>query len=166
MTTLAPLPGKPAFSVSSPYWLGAKAIYLALRAKGASNPLAIGALSNADMESAFKPSANGDNHEAYSLWQWHWNPRGLRIWQNTQIDVKAETDIAKIVDALWWELSNVKPYVATLAQMRVEASAEVCAEIFCQYIEGAGAPDAKERRAMDAAWWTTAISIHSDFFKG
>ena len=32
------------------------------------------------------------------------------------------------------------------------------------YIEGAGAPDAKERRAEDANFWTAAIAKHADFF--
>ena len=87
---MLPLPAKPAFSPTSVYWLGARDIYRTMRSLGAHIPFAVVAVANADMESAFKPSANGDNKEAFNLWQWHWNPRGARILANTGIDVRTE----------------------------------------------------------------------------
>ena len=161
---MQPLPAKPAFSATSPYWLAAKAIYGRLRELGASNPLAIAALANADMESAFKPAANGDDKQAFNVWQWWWKPRGARILDATGIDVRTETDLSKVVDALWWEMRNVNPYVSFFVFMMDAKTAEDAAGMFCSTIEGAGAPDAKQRRIADAAWWTVAIEQHKDFF--
>lgn len=158
------LPAKPAFSPTSTYWLGAKAIYQALRNHGAQNPLTIAALANTDMESAFKTTAVGDQGRAYNLWQWWWTPRGLRIYKATGIDVQTESSIPKIVDALFWEMTNVAAYADAYKSMQEAKSAEDAAETFCTYIEGAGAEDAKQRRAADAAWWTKAIAEHADFF--
>ena len=160
---MTPLPAKPAFSPTSPYWLGARDVYRTMVHLGASNPLAIAALANADMESAFKPQAIGDKGTAHSLWQWH-DDRAARILQDYGVDVTTETSIVALTGALLWEMNTVKAYKPALAAMKAATTAEEAAEIFCEKIEGAGAPGAKERRAADAAWWTTAIVQHADFF--
>lgn len=135
-----------------------------MRKFGASNPFAIGALANADLESAFHTDVVGDQGTAFSLFQWHWIPRGERILANTGIDVRADISIPTIIAALFWELDNVRTYAKPYADMKAAKTAEEAAAIFCQFIEGAGAPNAKQRRMTDATWWTIAISTHADFF--
>ena len=160
---MTPLPPKPAFSPSSPYWLGARDIYRTMTHLGASNPLAIAALANADMESAFKPAALGDNKTAHNLWQWH-DDRAARIMSDYGVDVRTETSVVAVTGALVWEISTVRAYQPAFAAMKAATTAEDAAMIFCEHIEGAGAPGAKERRAADAAWWTVAIAEHAAFF--
>ena len=160
---MTPLPPKPAFSPSSPYWLGARDIYRTMVHLGASNPLAIAALANADMESAFKTAALGDDGTAHSLWQWH-GDRAARILAGYGVDVTTETSVVAVTGALVWDISTVKAYQPAFAAMKAATTAEEAAMIFCEKIEGAGATCAKERRAADAAWWTVAIAEHANFF--
>lgn len=159
----APLPPKPPFAPAASYWLSARAIYQSIRKYDVGNPFAIGALANADLESAFHTGAVGDKGTAFNLWQWH-SDRAARILLATGIDLTKDNDIPRVVAALFWELSNVRPYAKAFADMKATTTAEEAAGIFCQFIEGAGAPDAKERREADAAWWTKAITEHADFF--
>jgi len=160
---VTPLPPKPAFSPSSPYWLNARDIYRTMIHLGASNPLAIAALANADMESAFKPGAIGDKGTAHNLWQWH-DDRAARILAGYGVDVRTETNVVAVTGALVWEISTVRAYQPAFTAMKAATTAEDAAAIFCEKIEGAGAPGAKERRAADAAWWTVAIAEHANFF--
>lgn len=161
---MIPLPPKPAFSESSPYWAAARDIFTTLRGLGASTPLAVAAIANADMESALKTDVVGDRDTAYNLWQHHWNPRGNRILASTQIDLRHERDVTAVCRALWWELSNVHAYAHAFAEMQAALRSEDAAGIFCAVIEGAGAADAKERRQANAEIWTVLISMHADFF--
>ena len=160
---MIPLPAKPAFSPTSAYWLGARDVYRTMIHLGASNPLAIAALANADLESAFRTTAIGDKGTAHSLWQWH-DDRAKRIFDGYGVDVTKETNIVAVTGALMWEVSTVPAYKPALAAMKAATAAEEAAGIFCAKIEGAGAPGAKERREADAAWWTVAIAQHADFF--
>ena len=157
------LPAKPAFSSMSPYWLAARDIYQTMRRLGAQNPLAIAALANADMESAFHTNIVGDKGTAFNLWQWH-TYRADRIAENTGIYVKSEHSIPKVVSALWWEMTHVRAYAHAFDLMDIASTANEAAGLFCQYIEGAGAPNAKERRELDASWWSVAIAKHPEFF--
>ena len=157
------LPAKPAFSSMSPYWLAARDIFQTMRRLGAQNPLAIAALANADMESAFHTNVVGDKGTAFNLWQWHAD-RAERIAENTGIDVKSEHSIPKVVSALWWEMTHVKAYAHAFDLMDIAKTANEAAGLFCQYIEGAGAPNAKERRELDASWWSVAVAKHPEFF--
>ena len=157
------LPAKPAFSPTSPYWLAARDIFQTMRRLGAQNPLAIAALANADLERAFHTNIVGDKGTAFNLFQWH-TDRADRIAENTGIDVKSEHSIPKVVSALWWEMTHVRAYAHAFDLMDIAQTANEAAALFCQYIEGAGAPNAKERRSADASWWTLAISLHAPFF--
>lgn len=161
--TMQPLPPKPVFSPAASYWLSARSIYQSLSKYRLGNPFAIGALANADLESAFHTGVVGDRGTAFNLWQWH-SDRAARILLNTGIDVTKDNGIPRVVAALMWELSNVRAYAQAFADMKDAKTAHEAAGIFCQYIEGAGAPDAKERREADADWWTAAITEHADFF--
>lgn len=161
---MLPLPAKPAFSPASTYWIAARDIYQTLRKLGAENPLAIAAVANADMESAFRTNVVGDNGTAFGPWQHHWVPRGERILESYGVDLRTETSLAVATDALWWEMTNTPAYAAAFAAMKAAATAEQAAGIFCQFIEGAGAADAEQRREADAAFWSTAIAEHAAFF--
>ena len=161
---MTPLPAKPPFSPSSPYWLGARDIYQTMRHLGAMNPLAIAAVANADMESCFEPQAIGDHDQAYNLWQWWWIPRGARILHDYGVDVRTERNFAVVTGALWWEMTATPAYAAALKQMRADAHVDDATGIFCQVIEGAGAPEAKERRMTDGRLWSVAIANHAAFF--
>ena len=132
-------------------------------ARATISPLAIAALANADMESAFKTAALGDDGTAHSLWQWH-GDRAARILAGYGVDVTTETSVVAVTGALVWDISTVKAYQPAFAAMKAATTAEEAAMIFCEKIEGAGAPGAKERRAADAAWWTVAIAEHANFF--
>ena len=107
---MKPIPAKPAFSTTSVYWISARDIYRTMRRLGAQNPLAIAALANGDMESAFKPTAVGDDGTAYNIWQHHWNPRGARILAGCRVDLRSERNITKVTGALWWEMTSVDAY--------------------------------------------------------
>ena len=135
---------------SNPMWARAAQIVNALRAKGAQNPLVVAALANGYAESAVTAKIEGDNDQAFSIWQWHFVPRGQRILDATGIDVRTESSISRLVDALWWELENVYP--RTLDELKAANSAEDAARIFCTEFEGANAPNAADRRALEAAY--------------
>ena len=158
------LPAKPAFSSMSPYWLASRDIFQTMRRLGAQNPLAIAALANADLESGFHTNIIGDHGTAFSIWQWHWSPRGERILHDYGIDVRTEKNIVAITGALMWEISTVRAYAPAFAAMKTAKTANEAAGIFCSVIEGAGAPNAKERREIDATWWSVAIAKHPEFF--
>ena len=48
--------------------------------------------------------------------------------------------------------------------MQVATTCESASALFTQFIEGAGAPDALERRVQNASWWSVAVSRNADFF--
>lgn len=133
----------------------------ALRAKGAQNPFIIAVLANAYAESAITPKIVGDDDEAYSVWQWHWSPRGERILAETGIDVRTETSIAKLVDALWWELENVYP--KTFNEMKAAADAATATRAMCVGYEGAGAPNAADRRVEESAHLSVWLAQNEAF---
>jgi hypothetical protein len=160
---MLPLPPKPVFTPSAPYYIAAAQLYNALRDLGAQNPLAIAAIVNGDMESAFHASANGDDRTAFNVWQHHWNPRGQRILDNTGIDLRTETSFKRIAEALWWELNNVAAYAKAFAEMKADKTAGDATRIFCVAIEGAGAKDAADRRVEDSRFWVNFIATHGAF---
>lgn len=160
--SMPPLFSIPAWPpASNPMWTRAAQIVNALRAKGAENPFIVGALANGYAESAVTPKVIGDNDQAFSIWQWHFNPRGERILKETGIDVRSETSISKIVDALWWELENVYPN--TFAKLKAAKTAEDAARIFCTEFEGAGAPNAMDRRASEASYLSVWVAQNEAF---
>ena len=146
---------------SNSMWARAAEIVNALRAKGAENPLIIAALANGYAESAVTPKIVGDNDEAFSIWQWHWSPRGERILAGCGVDVRSETSIAKLVDALWWEIGTVFP--ETLAKLKSAMTGEDAARIFCAEFEGAGAANAAERRVTEAAYLAVWLAKNESF---
>jgi hypothetical protein len=146
---------------SNPMWGRVAQIVNALRAKGAVPALVVAGVVNGYAESAEKPLIVGDQDHAFSIWQWWWNPRGQRIFANTGIDVRTETSIARLVDALWWELENVYP--KTLAKLQASTDAQDATHIFCAEIEGAGAPNAAARRVAEAPFMKTWIDQNEAF---
>jgi Phage tail lysozyme len=144
---MIPIPPWP--PASNAMWARAAQVVNALYAKCPENPFVVAALANGYMESALEPWAIGDSGTAFSIWQWHFNPRGALILNQTGIDVRSERSILKICDALWWEL-NSRPYAVALAMIRACRTANAAAQIFCLRIEGAGAADAAERRGLAA----------------
>ena len=149
---MLPLPGKPPFDLKNPhpYWITAAKVYNGLFSLSRRNPFSISGLANADMESAFKPSAVGDKGTAFGLWQHHWVPRGAKILAGTGIDVRIETDPFTCCRALWWELNNTRSYSRALSLMLQTSTVSIACPIFTAQIEGAGAPDAGARRVQDA----------------
>ena len=99
---------------ADPMWSRAAQVYNALWAKCPENPFVIAALANGYMESRFETWVVGDQGHAFNIWQWWWEPRGAAIFAATGIDVRSERSIAKVCEALWWEL-NSYPYAASLA---------------------------------------------------
>ena len=160
---MIPPPAKPAFDPANPapYWIAAAQIYNGLRGCSAPIPMTVGALANADMESAFKPGAVGDRDTAFNIWQWHWSPRGERILAGTGIDVRHEASIKKICSALWWELNNVYPN--QLVMLKAFKVSGMAARYFCTFIEGAGATDAASRREQDAEILDVWVAKNADF---
>jgi hypothetical protein len=146
---------------NNPMWVRVAQIVNSLRAKGAGRALVVAAVVNGYAESAEKPLIVGDQDHAFSVWQWWWDPRGKRIFTNTGIDVRAETSLARLVDALWWELENVYP--KSLAKLQTAATAQDATRIFCAEIEGAGAPNAVERRVAETPFMETWIAQNEEF---
>jgi hypothetical protein len=146
---------------SNVFFVRAAQVYNAWKGYGVSDNFAIAMLTQAEFESAFNPAAVGDNETAYNLHQWHWNPRGASICIGTDIDVRTETSIMKIVSAAWWELNNTEKNArdAILAAATVEdATTKACA-----LFEGAGAADAVQRRVMGAQRWVTWLGQNQTF---
>ena len=146
---------------SNPVWVRVAQMINAVRAKGAENPLVIATVVNAYHESAVTPKIVGDEGTAFGPWQHHFNPRGARILAGCGVDVRSETSIAKLVDALWWELENV--FGASLAKMKAAATGAEATGIFETDIEGAGAAGALSRRVADAGPLEVWISQNESF---
>ena len=145
----------------NPMWGRCAQIANAMRAKGAAEPFVVATLTNGYAESAEKPLIVGDHDHAFSIWQWWWNPRGQRIFDKTGIDVRTETSILKLVDALWWELENVYP--KTLVKLQAATNAQDATRIFCIEIEGAGAPLAADRRIAEAPFMEVWVVQNAAF---
>ncbi len=146
----APLPAWPTLdSAFGAAFFGRMAqLYNCLRREGFQNPAAVGILANADMESAFRPGVVGDGGTAYSVFQWHWSPRGTAILAGTGIDVRTETSPGAIVRALVFELNST--YRPVLQALNAATTGADAAGKFCDGFEGAGAPGAHQRRQDDA----------------
>ena len=147
--------------ISNPVWVRAAQMINALRAKGAANPLIIATVVNAYRESAITPKVVGDNGSAYGPWQHHWDPRGARILAGCGVDVRSETSIAKLVDALWWELEHVFP--KSFAKLNAATAGAEATAIFEREIEGAGAAGALEKRVADAAFLEVWVAQNEAF---
>lgn len=164
MAATLPLPIWPAFNSAdaSPFFLTAAKLFNAWMRRKVTIPFAVAMVTQADMESAFKPKAVGDKGEAYNLYQWHWT-RGQIILDKTGIDIRTETNIERIVAAAWWELQNdeKKAYAAILAC----SNAADASRMACKYFEGAGAPNAAERRAAEGERWSAWIEINLDWVR-
>lgn len=116
-----------------------------------SDIVAYGFLGNHEGECAFNVMAVGDKGRAYGLGQW-WAPRIEAILAGTGIDVRTEQRIERHVDAMYWELT-AGPCVKRWPQIQACANVEDAARMICHYVEGAGAPNAQERRAGMAVNW-------------
>ena len=159
----APLPPKPAFSEANPpvYYVTAARVFNAWRRRRVSDAFAVGMLAQADMESAFRTDLVGDHGQAYSMYQWHWVPRGQAILNATGVDVRNERNVDRIVEAAWWELAGAhgmgEVERRAFQLLKSAPDAAFAARAACTYFEGAGAADAAERRAHDAEFWATWV---------
>lgn len=127
-----------------------------------SRTFAIGMITQAEFESAFKIGAIGDFDTAFNLYQWHWSGRGNVIYSETGIDIRTEANFKKLVAAAWWEMNNTRYTKArdAILAARTEADAAIAA---CIYFEGAGAEDAAERRGAGAERWSAWIADNAAF---
>jgi hypothetical protein len=106
------------------------------------------------MESAFRTDIVGDKGQAHNICQWH-EPRVTNIRKGCGVDVMTEKDMARLADAIHWELNNT--HRAAQAAILKATTAADAARAACTHYEGAGAPNAAERRAADAEWWAAFI---------
>ena len=157
---MIPLPKWPL--ASNIFFVRAAQLYNEWLAVPVSRPFAIGMLTQAEFESAFKVDAIGDSGTAYNLYQWHWSGRGNVILSGTGIDIRTETNFKRLVAAAWWEMNNTRYTKARDAILA--AATEVDAAIAaCTYFEGAGAEDAAERRGAGAERWGSWIAGNAAF---
>ena len=72
--------------------------------------------------------------------------------------MRLERSVTRIVDAAWWELNNTEKHAfdAIMAAKTVEDATRAA----CRFFEGAGAPDAVDRRALGADRWVSWIAMH------
>ena len=161
MTDALTLPVWP--PAGNPFFSRAAQVFNAWIDLGSPVPYAIAMLTQAEFESAFKWNAVGDKDTAFNMYQWHWNPRGVAILAATGIDVRKEQSIKRIVAAADWELSHVlkKARDAMLAATNPH-DASIAA---CKLFEGAGAPNAAERRGFGADRWAAWIPQNAGFIK-
>ena len=159
MTDALTLPVWP--PASNAFFNRAAQTYNAWIALGVSVNFAVAMVTQAEFESAFKWNAVGDHDQAFSFYQWHWKPRGLAILAATRIDVRYEQNIKRIVDAAFWEMNTVE----RKARDAIEAAANVydASVAACVMFEGAGAPNAAERRGRGADRWATWFAANAAF---
>jgi hypothetical protein len=143
------------------FFYRAAQVYNAWRDLGVSIPFALAMVTQAEFESAFEPSAVGDNDQAYNIYQWHWSPRGEAILAATGIDIRTETSLKKIVQAAWWELNNTETKARDTIQAATDASTASIAA--CTLFEGAGAPDAAQRRGLGGERWSVWVTENESF---
>jgi hypothetical protein len=146
---------------SNPMWNRVAQMVNALRAKGAANPFVVATITNGYAESDETPKIEGDSDHAFSIFQWWWSPRGALIFEKTGIDIRTETSISKIIDAFWWELTNVYP--KTFAEMKAATTAADATRAFCVEYEGAGAPNAADRRVMMSDYLSVWVAQNEPF---
>jgi hypothetical protein len=160
MIPMLPLPAWPAFDAERPaiFYVTMVHIYNAFDAAHWPRTARIAALANADMESTYKPAAV-DHHQYFNLWQWKWDPRGMRIRAAIGTDVRTERNVVNIVHALTWELVIVYP--KTFNAVMQATSVAAATGTFCSGFEGAGAADAVQRRQLDGARIDSFISAHA-----
>lgn len=160
---MLPLPTWPAFNEVAPniFFIRAATLYNLWIGKGVSIPFAIAMVTQAEFESAFHAEAIGDNGEAFGLYQHHWEPRGALILEKTGVDLRSERDFGRIVRAVWAELNSTMVHARdAIAAAKTAADASRAA---CVLFEGAGAPNAADRRAAGAERWATFFGAHPNF---
>jgi len=136
-------------------------VYNAWRGLGVSIPFALAMVTQAEFESAFETNAVGDHDQAFNIYQWHWDPRGERILDKTKTDVRSETSLLKLVEAAWWELNNTEIKARdAIAAAKTAREASIAA---CTLFEGAGAPDAAQRRGLGAERWSVWVNDNEAF---
>ena len=153
---------------SDAVWARAAQFVNAMRSRGFDNPATIGGLANVYAESRLRSDIKGDQGSAVNIVQWH-GDRAARILNGDPakglagcgIDVTTESSIAKLVEAIVWELTHVYP--ATLAKLKAATTAEDAARIWCAEYEGAGAAGAPERRADFASYFAAWASQNAAF---
>jgi hypothetical protein len=117
------------------------------------DPLPIGFVANVCREDGFNIKAIGDKDTAFSIGQWHWQPRGANILKGTGIDVRT-CSIENALTAMHWELTQ-GPETAAWAKINICTTATGAAQAVCKYFERAGAPNALALSAAYATMWET-----------
>jgi hypothetical protein len=117
----------------------------------ACDAVAVGFVANACREDAFIVKAVGDHDTAYSIGQWHWQPRGANILKGCGIDVRTCT-LENALVAMHWELTAGTEKNAWAA-IRACTTVESAAIAICRYYERAGAKNALNLSATYASMW-------------
>jgi hypothetical protein len=120
-------------------------------------PLIMAGVANAEAETAFNTEAVGDHGSAHGLYQWH-GDRVKWLLENTKVDVTTAELSAQVL-AAYQELRQ--RYPKTLEKLLATATAAEAAQIFCAEYEGAGAPNATQRRSKMAERWSAYFARHS-----
>ena len=146
MTVYKPIFVPPPHDLS---WLRAEKIALALKAKGKSNPLIVGAVANALAESGWRPVIAGDHGESFGPWQMKFQFYGEPILKGVNVDIRTEPDLARHVDAILFALS-MPANKATLAALEASKTGAEATSIWAAGFERASAGGAVERRVAIA----------------
>lgn len=142
---------------ADPFFTEAREVFTAWRALGVSIPFALAMVTQAEFESAFRTNVVGDHDAAWNMHQWH-APRVLAILAGCGVDVRTETDRAKIVTAAWWELNHTE--IAAREAIAAAKTAHDASIAACTLFEGAGAPMAAQRRGVGAERWSVYFAEH------
>ena len=154
-------PGLPIWPpAGNEFFTSAAKVYKQFIKLGASVPFAIGMLTQAEFESAFKIDVRGDDDSAIGIFQIHCD-RAAVIKAKTGIDLAANPPLESQCLAAWWELHNTEP--TALKALQVSTNASQAAQAACQYYERAGAENAIERRGRGGERWSNWISKNQDF---
>lgn len=159
MTDALTLPTWPPFT--NPFFSLAARCLNEWIALGATDRVGYGMIANHEAECAFKISAVGDKGRAFGLGQW-WSPRIETIRAGTGIDVRTEPLIERHVQAAYWELTK-GPYQHAWKAICASQTASEAAQLACKMWEGAGAPNAMQRRGAMATRWEAFFAEHQTF---
>ena len=142
MTTYAPIILPPPHDLS---WHRAEIIARALRARGIANPMIVAAVANALAEAGWRAVIAGDHGQSFGPWQLKFQFYGEQILAKTGVDIRAEPDLKKHVDAVLCALA-MPANAKTLAALEAAKTGEEATRVWAASFERASAGGAVERR--------------------
>ena len=117
---------------------------------------AVAAVVNAFCESSLSPSAVGDHHEAYGLFQLH-PDRIAPLKTATGIDIEALPDVVSQCKAIWHEMQTSEKHA--LSGIKAAATPADATQEWCQLYERPASKTEPARRASLAAGWMTKLGL-------